>query len=139
MSKLQLKDLSQAMREIDICMMATNDENRGMEARPMSNNQDVEYDGHSYFFALEDSSVIRQLRKSPVICLSYEGHDNLYISIMGEAYINQKKDEMKDHWVKDLDVWFEDGIDTEGLAMIHVNAERIKYWQGEDNGEIMLS
>ena len=38
----------------------------------------------------------------------------------------------------DLDVWFEDGIDTPGLVMIHVRAERIHYWDGKDDGEVIL-
>lgn len=43
-----------------------------------------------------------------------------------------------EHWDKDLDVWFEDGIDTPGLVMIHVKAERIHYWDGKDDGEVVL-
>lgn len=138
MTALKLKDISQAMRKIDICMMATHDNGLGLESRPMSNNKDVEYDGDSWFFALEDSSAVRHLKKNPKVCLSYEGDDHLYISIAGEAYTNQDKDDMKSHWVPDLDVWFEDGIDTPGLTLIHVKGERINYWKGKSDGEIML-
>jgi len=138
MTNLKLKDLSQAMRKIDICMMATHDANGALESRPMSNNKDVEYDGDSYFFALEDSSAVRHLKKNPQICLSYEGEDHLYISITGEGYTNQDKKKFKEHWVPDLDKWFEDGIDTPGLTLIHVNGEKLHYWKGTDDGEVRL-
>ncbi len=36
----------------------------------------------------------------------------------------------------DLDRYFPDGIDTPGVVMIRVHAERIRYWDGEDEGEI---
>ena len=45
---------------------------------------------------------------------------------------------MEEHWVSDLDQWFEDGLDTPGVAMVIVKAKRIKYWQGEDEGEVKL-
>ena len=42
------------------------------------------------------------------------------------------------HWNKDLDVWFEKGVDTPNLVLIKVHATRIKYWDGEDQGEIIV-
>ncbi len=104
----------------------------------MINNKDVDYDGDSWFYALEDASAVRHLKQNPKICLSYEGKDNLYISISGEAYTTQKKEELKAHWVPDLDQWFEDGVDTEGLTLIHVNGEHIHYWKDLEDGEIKL-
>ena len=44
----------------------------------------------------------------------------------------------EEHWNKDLDIWFEDGADTEGLVLIKVHARRIKYWDKEDQGELTL-
>ena len=43
-----------------------------------------------------------------------------------------------EHWDKSLDRWFEQGVDTPGLAMIEVEAKRIHYWDGEDEGEVRL-
>jgi general stress protein 26 len=41
------------------------------------------------------------------------------------------------HWVHDL--WFEQGVDTPDLVLIKVHAKRIKYWEGEDEGEVTLA
>ncbi len=35
-------------------------------------------------------------------------------------------------------MWFEQGIDTPGLVLIKVAAERIHYWDGKDQGELTL-
>lgn len=44
----------------------------------------------------------------------------------------------KEHWTKDLDGWFKDGIDTKGVVLIKVSAVRVHYWDGEDEGEVKL-
>ena len=43
-----------------------------------------------------------------------------------------------EHWDKSLDRWFPQGIDTPGMVMIEVDANRIHYWDGEDEGEVKL-
>jgi len=43
---------------------------------------------------------------------------------------------MREHWVPDLERWWPDGVETPGVALLKVKAERIHYWDGEDQGEI---
>ena len=43
-----------------------------------------------------------------------------------------------EHWSKDLDHWFEQGVDTPGLILIKVHAKRAHYWDGEDEGEVLV-
>ena len=45
---------------------------------------------------------------------------------------------MEEHWLKELEQWFKDGLDTKGIVMIHVKAKRIKYWHNEDEGEVKV-
>jgi general stress protein 26 len=42
------------------------------------------------------------------------------------------------HWRKELEMWFEQGIDTPGLVLIEVGARRIHYWDGMEEGEVRL-
>ncbi len=59
-----------------------------------------------------------------------------YISISGNGALITNKNKLKDHWVPSLNRWFKDGVDTEGIIMIHVQAGAIKYWHKEDSGEV---
>ena len=43
-----------------------------------------------------------------------------------------------DHWTKDLERWWPDGIETPGIVLIHVRGLCAHYWDGEDEGEIPL-
>ncbi|MGO6817247.1 pyridoxamine 5'-phosphate oxidase family protein [Rhizobium leguminosarum] len=44
----------------------------------------------------------------------------------------------EEHWVPDLERWFPEGVDTPGIVLIKVSASSIRYWDGEENGEIVL-
>ena len=46
----------------------------------------------------------------------------------------KNKEVFKEHWVKSLNRWFEDGVETPGIIMIHVKADHIKFWQKEEEG-----
>ena len=48
------------------------------------------------------------------------------------------KAQFADHWTKDLEIWFKEGVDTPGLTLIKVHGERAHYWDGEDQGDLVL-
>ena len=138
MDKPQLSDITRMMRKLDICMMGTASSDGAITSRPMSNNGDVEYDGNSYFFTYEQSEVVNELNKNDNINLSFTGKDQLYISITGKAALLIDKKVLKEHWLDELKQWFEDGIDTPGITLIHVKAARVKFWHKEEEGEVKL-
>jgi general stress protein 26 len=136
--KMNLKELSEKMADIDICMMTTTSASNELTSRPMSNNGDVEYDGNSYFFTYGDSHVAMEISGNAQVNLSFATKKHVYISVSGEGKLVTDKNEMKEHWNKDLEVWFKDGIDTPGITMIHVEAKKIKYWEDMEEGEVQL-
>ena len=138
MNDKSLADLAKDMAEIDICMLCTHTAGNRIGARPMSNNSDVEYDGTSYFFTLEEERMVDDIAADPQVCLTFQGKDWLSLAVEGKAKIVRDRKAFEQHWVKDLERWFADGVDTEGLTLIEVKAERIAYWAGEDNGEVVL-
>lgn len=127
------------MANIDLCMMTTSSKTGEMNSRPMSNNGDVEYDGDSFFFTSEDTGKVRDIKANPAVNLSFRGKDNVFISVEGQAELIKDKSEMKDHWTKDLDEWFKEGIDTPGIVMIKVKGEKARYWDGMDSGDVDLA
>jgi general stress protein 26 len=141
---MSLADLSKRMRDIDFAMLATQAENGRIAGRPMSNNGDVEYAGDSWFFTLESTAMVPQIARDPHVALFFQGSKGLlgkppiYIAVEGRAELVRDKAAFAEHWVSDLERWFEQGVDTPGLVMIAVRATRIEYWDGEENGEIAV-
>ncbi|WP_294242243.1 pyridoxamine 5'-phosphate oxidase family protein [uncultured Sphingomonas sp.] len=142
MATMTLPELAKKMAKLDFAMLATQSASGAMTARPMSNNGDVDYDGDSYFFAYAQSRKVAEIQAQPLVTLSYTGAVGmlggppLFVAIEGRAALIQDRAQFEAHWTKDLDRYFPDGIDTPGVVMIRVHAERIRYWDGEEEGEI---
>lgn len=126
------------MKEIDICMMSTAGTRGAVNTRPMSNNRDVKYNGTSYFFSDGKTQKVKDLTNSPAVNLSFAGDKGIFIVVTGKGKIIRDKAQMEEHWVPDLDQWFEDGIETKGLVMISVKASNIHYWNKADEGDIKV-
>ena len=139
-----LAELSKAMREIDFAMLSTHTDGGAIAARPMSNNQQVDYDGDSYYFTMQDTRTVADIERDPQVSLSFLGKSGMlgmrpfFVAVEGHADLVRDKTALEERWSPDLDRWFERGIDTPGLVMIHVRAGRVHYWDGEDEGEVSL-
>ena len=142
-----LADISEAMRDIDFCMLVTRAEDGSLGGRPMSNNREVEFEGTSRFFTFDHHRSVQDIARDPSVGLSYQGKAGLlgvvgkpgmFIHVQGEARLIKDKTTFAEHWAKDLEFWFEEGVDTPGLVLIEVDARRIHYWDGMDEGEVKL-
>ncbi len=144
MAEKTIEDLAEKMRDIDFAILTTRTDNGAIAGRPMSNNREVAFDGDSWFFALESTRTVSDIRRDPQVGLSYQAKSGLlglrpfFLTVEGEATLSQDKAAFAAHWNKDLDSWFEQGMDTPGLTLIRVAARRVHYWDGYDEGEIKL-
>ena len=144
MADLKLSDISEKMRDIDFAVLSTRTEGGAVAGRPMSNNRQVEYDGDSYFFTCDDTRTVSDIRRDPNVGLTYQSKSGMlgmkpfFITVEGRAELIQDKSRFEEHWTKDLDAWFKEGIDTPGLTLVKVTAQRLHYWDGWDEGEIAL-
>jgi len=143
MTTLTLPELAKKMAGIDFTMLQTHAGGQ-IAGRPMSNNGDVDYDGDSWFFTMENTDMVREISADPNVALGLTGSKSLlgkpplFVHVQGRAALIRDRATMAQHWVKDLERWFEQGVDTPGLVLIHVHANRIHYWDGEDEGEIVV-
>lgn len=138
MQQKKLKDMASKMKQLDFCHMITVDGRGTHHSRPMSNNKNVDFDGTCYFFSFEDTNKVRHLQNSPLVSLTYQTDDMLFIHMYGTASIITQKGRMEDFWDKSLDMWFPQGIHTPGIVMIKVNASKICYWHKAEEGEINI-
>lgn len=141
MAARTLADIAEKMRDIDFTMLSTRSEGGTIAARPMSNNREVEYDGDSFFFAMGDALTVSDIGRDPKVGLTFPsrggllGQRSFFLAVEGDASLIRDKGQFEEHWTKDIDRWFPDGIDTPGLTLIRVSATRMHYWDGEDEGE----
>ena len=145
MSHLSLPEISEKMRDIDFAMLSTRTQGGAVAARPMSNNRQVEFDGDAYFFTCGDTRTVADIERDPQVGLAYQGKSGMlamkpfFVAVEGEAELIRDKARFAEHWTKDLDAWFKQGVDTPGLTMIKVHAERLHYWDGYDEGDLDLT
>jgi general stress protein 26 len=145
MANLSLSDISEKMREIDFAVLSTRTAGGEIAGRPMSNNRQVEYDGDSYFFTFDDTGTVKDIRNDPNVGLSYQARSgflnmgSFFITIEGRAEVIRDREAFVRHWTPDLDKWFEQGVETPGLVLVKVKAERLHYWDGRDEGDIALT
>ena len=143
MNHKSLEDISERMAGIDIAILSTLTENGQIANRPMSNNGDVNYDGTSYYFTFEQARTVADIQANPKVALGFTSaggifSDAIYVAVEGKAELIRDKATFKAHWTSDLDRWFVNGVDTPNIVLIKVKATRITYWDGEDEGEVIV-
>jgi general stress protein 26 len=144
MAEMNLADIAEKMRDVDFTILSTRAESGAISGRPMSNNREVEFDGDAYFFSCEHHHVVADIARDPQVGLGFQGKAGalglrpFFLTIEGRAELIRDKGRFEEHWTSGLDRWFEQGVDTPGLVLIKVRAERLHYWNGGDEGELRL-
>lgn len=142
---MSLETLSKRMAKIDFAMLSTRTPGGAMASRPMSNNGEVEYRGDSYFFSYEQTHKVAEIKADAQVGLTFTGATGLlggpplFIAVEGTAELIRDRSAFEAHWAKDLDIWFEQGVETPGIVLIKVHAHRIRYWDGSDQDEVSLA
>ena len=141
MSKKSLAEIAKEMAGIDIAILSTHTENGEIANRPMSNNGDVAYDGTSYYFTYEKTRTVSDIQRNPNVALGFSSEaglfaEGIYVAVEGTAELIRDKAVFHQHWTSDLDKWFENGVDTPGIVLIKVRANRATYWKGREEGEV---
>lgn len=121
------KDIARVMRDLDITMMATITDNGRIASRPMSNNRDVEFDGTSYYFTLDDKRIARDIAANPNVTLSFSG-EGQWLTMLGTGKLIKDRQAFEKHYTPDLDAWFDGGIDCPGLVLVEVTAQHASAW-----------
>lgn len=143
-----LSDIAHAMKDIDFCTLTSRAQDGSISGRPMSNNGNVEYEGTNWFFTLDDTSIVADVSRDASVGVSYQGKAGLkgllgapgmFIHVQGDARLIRDKLLFAKHWDESMDAWFKQGVDTPGLVLIEVEARRIHYWDGTDEGEVKLA
>jgi general stress protein 26 len=144
MTRMTQSDLIEAMRGIDFAMLSTITPQGDVASRPMSNNGEVEFSGTSYYFAWATARMCKDIAANPEVGLTFQAKGSLFekppvfIVVQGAAKVVTDKTAFARHWNTGLDRWFTKGIDTPGVVMLEVAAQRMTYWDGDDSESYTL-
>jgi len=87
--------------------------------------------------------MVSDIEADPAVNLSYQGKSGLlgqrpfFLAVEGKAMLIRDKDQFAD-WTKGLERWWPQDTQTPGLVLIQVIGERAHYWDGEEEGELLL-
>jgi general stress protein 26 len=81
--------------------------------------------------------------RNPKVSLGFASEAGLfskgiYVAVEGTAELIRDKAAFQQHWTSDLDKWFDKGADTPDIVLIKVKAKRVTYWQGREEGDVVL-
>ncbi|CAN5352959.1 pyridoxamine 5'-phosphate oxidase family protein [soil metagenome] len=134
-----LNHIARLMKQIDFCMLTTIGQDGSLHSRPMSTNHNVDFDGDLWFFTYSDTPKCHEVAKNPQVSVTFEvPEDHVFISASGKAHLHTDKAKISELWDKSLEMWFPQGINTPGVALLHVQLDRAELWEDMKDTEIKL-
>jgi general stress protein 26 len=134
-----LSKVAKMMRDLDFCMFTTRTEDGEIHARPMSNNGEVEFDGDVWFFSGADTRKVSEIEAEPSVQLSYaDAKQFRFLSMTGTAEIVRDVNKKQELWMEELERWFDEGPESDEIVLIKVTPSVVEFWNGEDQGELVL-
>jgi general stress protein 26 len=125
----QIKKLRELIKDIDIGMLTTVDEDGSLHSRPMSTNSEVEFDGDLWFFTYASSHKVTEIEHQEQVNVSFsDPHKQKYVSVSGQAELVRDRTKLQELWKPQLKAWFPKELDEPDIALLKVSVEKAEYW-----------
>ena len=125
----KIKKLRELIKDIDIGMLTTIDEDGSLHSRPMSTNSEVEFDGDLWFFTYASSHKVTEVEQHQRVNVSFsDPKAQRYASISGRATLVRDRNKIQELWKPQLKAWFPQGVDEPDIALLKVEVEKAEYW-----------
>ena len=122
--------VAELVSDAKVAMLTTTTPDGRSVSRPMA-LQEAEFDGDLWFFAYDDSAKARQIGAHEQVNVAFaDAKGHTWTSLAGRATIVHDRQKAEDLWAKPLQAWFPDGLETDGLCLIKVEADSAEYWEG---------
>lgn len=133
-----LARVTELVEDIDFTMLTTIDDDGNLVSRPMSTRQ-MDEAGDIWFFTAEDTEKVDEVKEHRQVGLSYcDAGGMRYVSVAGNASVVRDRAKMEELYSPSLDIWFEDGLDTPGIALLKVTPTVTEFWE-PSKGKIALA
>lgn len=124
-----IKKLRELIKDIDIGMLTTIDEDGTLHSRPMSTNSEVEFDGDLWFFTYASSHKVLEIEQHQQVNVSFaDPKAQTYVSMSGIAQLVRDRNKIQELWKPQLKAWFPKELEEPDIALLKVNVEKAEYW-----------
>ena len=124
----KIEKLRELIKDIDIAMLTTVDEDGSLRSRPMG-TQKTEFDGDIWFFTSSDTGKAEEIKQENRVNVSYAAPGkNRYVSVSGTGRLVNDKAKMKEMWSPIYKAYFPEGLDDPKLRLLKINVEQAEYW-----------
>lgn len=125
----EVKKLRDIIKDLDIGMLTTIDDDGTLRSRPMSTNGEVEFDGDLWFFTYGNSHKVFEVKSEPQVNVSFSSPEKqTYVSMSGTASLVRDRQKIEELWKPELKAWFPKGTDEPDIALLKVNVSKAEYW-----------
>lgn len=123
--------IAKLIEDIDITMFTTVGSEGYLVSRPLS-TQKAQFDGEKvWFFVAADSPKIAEIKRNSKVNLAYASKGrNTYVSMAGDAYVNNDPVKIEAFWNDALKAYFPRGINDPKLTLIEVAVRTAEFWDG---------
>lgn len=123
--------IAKLIEDIDITMFTTVGSEGYLVSRPLS-TQKAQFDGEKvWFFVASDSPKVAEIARNSKVNLAYASKGrNTYVSMAGDAYVNNDPVKIEAFWNDALKAYFPRGIHDPKLTLIEVAVRTAEFWDG---------
>ncbi len=131
-----VEKLRELLKETPTCMFGSGLVRTPFHVCPMQ-VQEVDEQGHLWFFSGADSTHNQQLVSDPRAHLIFCNSARIeYVTLFGECTISKDKAKIEQLWNKMVEAWFPDGPSDQNVTLLCVRPIFAHYWDTE-NGKLV--
>jgi general stress protein 26 len=123
------KKIAELVKGIRIAMMATQDDDGSIDARPIA-VQDAPFNGTLWFLTRHSSDKVDELQRDHHVTLSFaEPSDSRYIALKGTGSVSRDRAKIRELWNTMYKAWFPKGEDDPEIAVLRVDVTEGHFWE----------
>lgn len=122
-----LRAIAETIEEAGVCMITTVDHNGGLASRPMI-VQELDSEGNLWFFTLSDSHLMNEIRRIPVVNITFTCGKEKFISALAIGYEAFDDKKMHELWQASMKKWFHEDWNGKNLTFLKLDLQEVEYW-----------
>lgn len=133
--------LWELIKDIKYGMLTHRHANGMLHAHPLTTqNKSIDEGSELYFFISRKSELAQRLLQDGNVNVSYaDPGDDSYVSLSGQATINEDQAKKEELWSQVARAWFPAGVNDPDLALLTVHIHHAEYWDVKESKMVQLA